>query len=127
MIVSIPCLYSAINFLMNGIFICYGCSQILELFHSRKAHVMYLYVVILSPCWRSGCTFKGSKFSHLTARFMCFEVDYCTLILKSLFIPSVDSPLFGDSFLFLSMYCIFLRCSCHFLSVQYVVCPQSLP
>jgi len=48
MIVGGPWLQSALDFFMNGILICYGCSQISVMFHYFKGFITCLYVVILS-------------------------------------------------------------------------------
>jgi hypothetical protein len=44
----IPRLQPVLNFFMNGILICYDCSQISELFHTFEGFVTYLHVVIPS-------------------------------------------------------------------------------
>jgi hypothetical protein len=49
MIASITRVQTFLNFLLNQVSICYGCSQISELFHISRTSVTYFYVMIL-PC-----------------------------------------------------------------------------
>ena len=45
-IASIPWLQSALNFFMNRILICLGCSQIFEVFHPFKGFITYIHIYI---------------------------------------------------------------------------------
>jgi len=42
---GIPSVHSALTFVMNGLFICWGCSQIFKLFHPVRGFIAYFYVV----------------------------------------------------------------------------------
>jgi hypothetical protein len=48
---SIRRLHSVLNFFVNGILICYGCSQIFELFHSFKGFLIILYTLVVAGIW----------------------------------------------------------------------------
>ena len=45
MMANVPCLQSALNFFLSRILICYGCSQIFELFYLFKESIINLYTV----------------------------------------------------------------------------------
>jgi hypothetical protein len=50
MVAGIPQLHSSLDFVVNGILICYGCSQIFEICQTFKGFMAYVYISVMCLC-----------------------------------------------------------------------------